>query len=63
MPEGGIHAFDAASDEPASMLILYAPGIARERFFAATTEIANSGRQLSPEEWTAFFAEHDQFMV
>ncbi|HEX5395690.1 MAG TPA: cupin domain-containing protein [Candidatus Limnocylindria bacterium] len=63
VPEGGIHAFSAESDEPASMLILFAPGIARERFFTATAEIATSGRQLSPDEWTAFYAEHDQFMV
>ena len=63
VPEGGIHAFSADSDEPAAMLILFAPGIPRERFFQATADIANSGRQLTPEEWTAFYAEHDQFMV
>jgi quercetin dioxygenase-like cupin family protein len=63
VPEGGIHAFDAESDLPAAMLILFAPGLARERFFEATAEIANSGRELTSEEWTAFYAEHDQFMV
>ncbi len=63
VPEGGIHAFANESDAPAAMLILFAPGLPRERFFRATAEIANAGRELSPEEWTAFYAEHDQFMV
>ncbi len=63
VPEGGIHAFSNDSDAPASMLILFAPGIARERFFEATAEIANAGRKLTPEEWRAFYAEHDQYMV
>jgi quercetin dioxygenase-like cupin family protein len=63
VPEGGIHAFANETDAPAAMLILFAPGVPRERFFAATAEIANAGRELSPEEWTAFYAEHDQFMV
>ena len=63
VPEGGIHAFANESDAPAAMLILFAPGVARERFFTATAQIANAGRELLPEEWTAFYAEHDQFMV
>jgi quercetin dioxygenase-like cupin family protein len=63
VPEGGIHAFANESNAPAAMLILFAPGLPRERFFSATAEIANAGRELSPEEWTAFYAEHDQFMV
>ena len=63
VPRGGIHGFRNDQDERSAMLILFAPGIARERFFEATTEIANSGRQLTPEEWTAFYAEHDQYMV
>jgi hypothetical protein len=45
------------------MLILFAPGIARERFFTEMAEIGDSGRALSPEEWTDFYARHDQFMV
>jgi mannose-6-phosphate isomerase-like protein (cupin superfamily) len=63
IPQGGIHAFANDSDEPASMLILFAPGAPRERYFEAIAEIANAGRQLSPEEWTALYAEHDQTMV
>ena len=32
MPEGGVHGF-RNDDEAASMLILFAPGAARERYF------------------------------
>jgi mannose-6-phosphate isomerase-like protein (cupin superfamily) len=63
VPEGGVHAFRNRSDEPASMLILFSPGTPRERFFEATAEIRESGRKLSAEEWTALYAEHDQYMV
>jgi quercetin dioxygenase-like cupin family protein len=63
VPEGGVHAFKNASDEPASLLILFAPGIAREEFFSEMAEIAESGRRLSAEEWTEFYARHDQYMV
>jgi mannose-6-phosphate isomerase-like protein (cupin superfamily) len=63
VPEGGVHAFSNRSDEPASMLILFSPGTPRERFFEATAEIRESGRKLSAEEWTALYAEHDQYMV
>lgn len=61
VPEGGIHAFRNASDRPASMLILFAPGLAREEYFRETAAIAASGRQLSYEEWTELFARHDQY--
>ena len=61
VPEGGIHAFSNDSGEHASMLVLYAPGTPRERFFTASAELANSGRELTPEEWTTFLAEHDQY--
>jgi quercetin dioxygenase-like cupin family protein len=63
VPENGIHAFRNDSDDPASMLILFAPGPPRERYFRETAEIAASGRQLSDEERTEFLARHDQYMV
>jgi mannose-6-phosphate isomerase-like protein (cupin superfamily) len=64
VPKGGIHAFNnGESDEPAAMLILFAPGRARERYFRALAEIGESGRQLSDAQMTAFLAEHDQYMV
>ncbi|MGY1692263.1 cupin domain-containing protein [Geodermatophilus sp. SYSU D01105] len=61
--ERGVHGFRNDGDEPATFLILFAPGIAREQFFAEMAELRNSGRQLSPEEMTAFYARHDQVMV
>jgi quercetin dioxygenase-like cupin family protein len=63
VPPNGIHAFRNESDEPASMLILFAPGAPRERYFTATAEMATSGRQMSPEEYTEFLASHDQYMA
>ncbi|MGM1063348.1 cupin domain-containing protein [Saccharothrix sp. Mg75] len=63
VPEGGVHAFRNDTDEPASMLILFAPGPAREEYFRELAEIGESGRRLSPEEWTELYARHDQYMV
>jgi quercetin dioxygenase-like cupin family protein len=63
VPEGGLHAFRNDSDEPASMLILFAPGFAREEYFQELAGIRASGRTLSPEEWTDLYARHDQYMA
>lgn len=63
VPENGIHAFRNDTDEPASMLILFAPGAPREQYFLEMAEIARTGRQLTEEEVTEFLARHDQYMV
>ena len=63
VPQGGIHAFGNDSDDPASMLILFAPAPPRERYFKALAELIDSGRELTPQERADFFAEHDQYMV
>jgi mannose-6-phosphate isomerase-like protein (cupin superfamily) len=63
VPQGGIHAFSNDSGEAASMLILFAPAPARERYFRELAELVDSGRELTPEERTAFLARHDQYMV
>lgn len=63
VPKGGIHAFSADSDEPSSMLILFAPGAARERYFIELDEVRRSGRTLSAREWQELWARHDQYMV
>jgi mannose-6-phosphate isomerase-like protein (cupin superfamily) len=60
--EGGAHGFRNDGDEEAAFLILFAPGIARERFFNEMAELRRSGRTLTPEELTAFYARHDQVM-
>jgi mannose-6-phosphate isomerase-like protein (cupin superfamily) len=61
VPAGGIHAFRNASDQPAAMLILFAPGAPREDYFRETAQIAAAGRELSYDEWTELFARHDQY--
>lgn len=63
VPPNGIHAFKNETDDFASMLILFAPGTPREKYFLESAEIAMSGRELSPEERTEFLARHDQYMV
>jgi mannose-6-phosphate isomerase-like protein (cupin superfamily) len=57
VPEGGIHAFRNESGEPASMLILFAPGAPREEYF----ENVGKAGDLSEEERAAFFLRHDTF--
>jgi mannose-6-phosphate isomerase-like protein (cupin superfamily) len=61
VPEGGIHGFHNTSEEPASMLIMFAPGPPREQYFEALAEIGASGRKLSDEEWAELWAQHDQY--
>ncbi|MEV0228820.1 cupin domain-containing protein [Nonomuraea sp. NPDC050786] len=63
VPEGGVHAFRNESGEPASMLILFTPGAPREAYFEELADIAGTGRELTPEEWTELFLRHDQYMV
>ena len=61
VPEGGLHAFRNESGQPASMLILFAPGAPREGYFDTLAEVARTGRELSADEWAAFFVEHDTY--
>ena len=49
VPEGGIHAFKNESGEPASMLLLFAPGAPREDYFETLAELAR-GRTMDDEE-------------
>jgi len=58
--EHGVHGFRNDGDEPASLLILFAPGIARERYFEDLAEIWASGRRPGPEEMADLYARHDQ---
>ena len=63
VPKGGIHAFRNDGDKPASMLILFAPGKSRERYFIELDEVRKSGRHLSAAEEAELMARHDQYMV
>jgi mannose-6-phosphate isomerase-like protein (cupin superfamily) len=58
--EGGIHAFRNGSDEPASMLLLFAPGAPREAYFEGLIEGIG---HLSDEERAEFYLRHDTYWV
>ncbi|WP_020518851.1 cupin domain-containing protein [Catelliglobosispora koreensis] len=60
VPPGGIHGFSNNSGADASMLILFAPGIAREAYFEELADIRRTGRTPSEQEWADLFARHDQ---
>jgi quercetin dioxygenase-like cupin family protein len=60
VPEGGIHAFRNESGEPATMLILFAPGAPREDYFETLARVAE-GHELTDEEKTAFYLRHDTY--
>jgi len=59
VPEGGVHGFRNESGEPASMLILFAPGAPREDYF----ERVATASQMSEQERTEFFLRHDTFWI
>jgi mannose-6-phosphate isomerase-like protein (cupin superfamily) len=63
VPEGGRHGFRNESGESASMLILFAPGAPRERYFEGLAEIGRTGRRPSPEEMAEFYLNHDTYWV
>lgn len=59
VPPGGVHGFKN-EDGPATMLLHFAPGAPRERYFEG---LARGLDDLSPEEVDAFMAEHDNVWV
>ncbi|MGW6389587.1 cupin domain-containing protein [Streptomyces sp. NPDC055103] len=59
VPVGGLHAFRNDAAEPASMLMLFAPGAPREEYFEALPRLAD----LSDAERTEFCERHDSFFV
>ena len=63
VPEGGIHGFRNQADEPASMLILFAPGAPREAYFEGLVEMFQPGRQVSAEEFREFCERHDNYYL
>ena len=63
VPPQAVHGFYNDTDDVARMLMLFVPGVPREKFFADLNEILTAGRTLSQEEWDEFFAQHDQFMI
>lgn len=62
VPEGGLHGFRNDSDEPASLLIHFAPGAPREAYFEASARFARDG-QPGEAEMADFYREHDNYFV
>jgi quercetin dioxygenase-like cupin family protein len=58
VPAGGIHGFKNESGAAASMLLLFAPGAAREEYFETLSAIGH-GKQLTDEEMADLFERHD----
>ena len=63
VPDGGIHGFSNESGEPASLLILFAPGAPREAYFEGLVELAAGRWTPTHEELQAFLEEHDNLYV
>ena len=61
VPEGGLHGFRNESGEPASMLILFAPGAPREGYFEGLAEIGRTGQRPTEEEMAEFYLRHDTY--
>ena len=60
VPEGVVHAFRHANDEPASILMLSTPAAPREDYFAELTEmLARPG--VTIDDFVALWARHDTY--
>ena len=62
VPEGGIHGFRNESGEPASMLILFAPGAPREDYFETLADAARR-EAMDDEAKRDFYLRHDTYWV
>jgi hypothetical protein len=54
-----VHGFRNEADEPASILILFAPGAPRERYFEDIAQLAD----LTDDERREWFIRHDSFFI
>ncbi|MFI1829350.1 cupin domain-containing protein [Streptomyces sp. NPDC020412] len=59
VPVGGLHAFKNVTDEPMSMLILFAPGAPREEYFEQVAQMSRRGGA----ELKQFRVRHDSYFV
>jgi len=62
VPPGGIHGFKNESDQPASMLIHFAPGAPREAYFEGLAAWAKRGRPRD-EAAAEFYRRHDNIWI
>lgn len=59
VPPGGIHGFRNEADEPASILMLFAPGAPREAYFEGFAALAD----MTDDERSEWFVRHDNHWV
>lgn len=59
VPPGGLHAFGNESDEPVSMLMLFAPGAPREGYFEGLAGLA----AMDETQRAQFFVDHDSYFT
>jgi quercetin dioxygenase-like cupin family protein len=59
VPPGGIHGFRNEADEPASILILFAPGAPREAYFEGLAQLG----ELTDDERREWFIRHDNHWI
>jgi mannose-6-phosphate isomerase-like protein (cupin superfamily) len=59
VPPGGLHGFRNEGDEPASMLMLFAPGAPREQYFEGIAAMAD----MTDEQRREFLISHDNYYV
>ena len=59
VPPGGLHGFRNQADEPASVLLLFAPGAPREQYFEGLAKLGD----MTDEQRREFFVRHDNYWV
>lgn len=59
VPPGGVHGFRNGADQPASILMLFAPGAPREAYFEGFGALAD----MTDEQRREWFIRHDNFWV
>ncbi|MCK0175675.1 MULTISPECIES: cupin domain-containing protein [Mycobacteriaceae] len=59
IPPGGIHGFRNESDQPASLLMLFAPGAPREHYFEGLAQLG----EMTDDERREWFVKNDNFFV
>jgi mannose-6-phosphate isomerase-like protein (cupin superfamily) len=59
VPPGGIHGFRNEADEPASILMLFAPGAPREVYFEGFGRLAD----MTDEQRQEWFIRNDNFFI
>ena len=59
VPPGGVHGFRNEADEPASTLMLFAPGAPREAYFEGFAHLAD----MTDEERREWFVKNDNYFL